>query len=116
MKYGFNDEVPTTASETAPQQSAKTIQLGSVKRQEEAPRAAVRELSAVAEVGKAAGFVSRQASAPHRKPGPKRTEPQGKLTLTGPQRVLDRLQAYCDDMGGVPYWKALEELLDKKRR
>ena len=68
----------------------------------------------IARAGQALGFVSREKTA-GRKPGPKRTEPQGKLTLTGPKRVLERLQARCDVMGNVPYWKAIEHLLDETK-
>jgi hypothetical protein len=69
-------------------------------------------LEQIAEAGKELGFVSREHRQA-RRPGPKRTEPQGKLTLTGPKRVLDQLQAKCDEMGGVPYWKAIEDLLNR---
>lgn len=65
----------------------------------------------VAEAGKKLGFVSREGQG-RRKPGPKRAEPQSKLTLTGPERVLKRFQAYCDESGGVAYWQAIENLLD----
>ena len=63
------------------------------------------------EAGRKLGFVERSNQG-RRRPGPKRTEPQGKLTITGPVRVLERLQLRCDKMGGVPYWQAVEALLD----
>lgn len=70
---------------------------------------------AAVKAGQGQGFVARQmqAEAPRRKPGPRRTEPQDKLMLTGPKRVLDRLREKADAMGGVPYWQALEALLDR---
>tara|TARA_R110000868_G_scaffold137971_1_gene351699 strand:- start:58 stop:294 length:237 start_codon:yes stop_codon:yes gene_type:complete len=69
---------------------------------------------AAVKAGQGQGFVSRQVQTdtPRRKPGPRRTEPQDKLMVTGPKRVLDRIREKADDMGGVPYWKALEALLD----
>ena len=116
MKYGFNDDTPISTQEAPKEPRGKTIQLGATRQQVKAPPPPAAELSAVAELGKAAGLVSRQAGTNRRKPGPKRKEAQGKLTLTGPQRVLDRLQACCDEMGGVPYWQAIEALLDKAKR
>lgn len=68
-------------------------------------------IAEAAEAGKVLGFVQRDGQI-GRKSGPKRTEPQGKVTLTGPQRVISRLQRYCDEQGGVAYWKALEQLMD----
>ncbi len=74
-------------------------------------KASKDEIEQAAAAGRELGFVSRQATS-KRKPGPKRTEPQGKVTLTGPQRIIDRLQARCDALGGVPYWQAIEAMLD----
>lgn len=61
--------------------------------------------------GEKLGFVDRGGSK-KRKTGPKQTEPQGKITVTGPKRVLGRLQSFCDERGGVAYWQAIEELLE----
>jgi hypothetical protein len=105
--YGFGDEPPagqgTPAGLTLP------------PRKDSTPRPALAPLEAALDAGKAAGFVSREPSAARRKPGPRRTEPQAKLTLTGPKRVLDQLQAYCD-AEGLPYWQAIEGLLSKAQR
>lgn len=68
-------------------------------------------MSQVLQAGAELGFVSREAVA-RRKPGPRRTEAQDKITVTGPKRVLDRLKAYCDARGGVSYCEAIEALLD----
>ncbi|WP_417839426.1 hypothetical protein [Tritonibacter scottomollicae] len=38
------------------------------------------------------------------------SEPQGKVLVTGPERVLQQFRDLCDDRG-LPYWKVLEELL-----
>jgi hypothetical protein len=83
------------------------------KKPDAAPeRQATVTKEALDRVGKAAGFISRQSKASRRRPGPKRTEPQGKITVTGPQRIIDALQARSDALGGVPYWQVIEELLE----
>ena len=38
-------------------------------------------------------------------------EPQGKILVTGPERVLDKLRA-MSIQNNVPYWKVIEDLLD----
>ncbi|MCV6574508.1 MAG: hypothetical protein OIF58_02135 [Cohaesibacter sp.] len=102
MSYGFNKpELPADPSITLPAPKAG---------RKSNKQAVAKALDA----GKKLGFVSRETRS-RRRPGPKRTEPQGKLTLTGPQRVIERLQAYADDLGGVPYWQAIEKLLDDQQ-
>ncbi|MCV6547751.1 MAG: hypothetical protein OIF56_10795 [Cohaesibacter sp.] len=103
MSYGFNK------SEHSPDPA---ITLPAPKKEKPDSRQAV---SKALDAGKKLGFVSRQTQT-RRKPGPRRTEAQGKLTLTGPQRVIERLQAYADSLGGVPYWQAVEKLLDEQER
>ncbi len=68
-------------------------------------------MASVLQAGSSLGFVSREAS-PRRKTGPKRTEPQDKITIAGPKRIIDRLKAYCDREGGITYHAAIEALLD----
>lgn len=99
MSYGFGKTEETKSAITLPKSTGAKV------------KQAVNVEQAV-QAGQAMGFVARSSTA-KRKPGPKRIEPQGKLTLTGPQRILERLQAHCDTMGGVPYWQAIEDLLDK---
>ena len=80
-----------------------------------------------AERGRAAGFVPRDgaASVPHaensaepvstsgrRRPGRPRREPQTRVSLAGPVRVIERFQDYCLKNGDVTYWQGLEQLLD----
>jgi hypothetical protein len=100
MSYGFDNN-------SAPALDA--VKLPTPKPREAAPVAAPapQVLQAAAELG----FVSREVSA-RRKPGPKRKEPQDKITVTGPKRVMDRLKAYCDRIGGVSYCDGIEALLD----
>lgn len=105
--YGFDQKNPEAGSG-----ESTTIKLPPMK--DDHPKADADIIKAQLDnIGKAHGFVTRDAIS-KRKTGPKRTEPQGKLTLTGPTRVLDDLQAYCDELGGVPYWKAIETLLGKR--
>lgn len=95
MSYGFDT-------------SDEAIKLPAKTKKSVAKPASIAE---AAEAGKVLGFVQRDGQS-GRKSGPKRTEPQGKVTLTGPQRVISRLQRYCDAQGGTAYWRALEQLLD----
>ena len=63
--------------------------------------------------GTALGFVSREPII-KRKPGPKRKEPQDKVSIPGPKRVIDAFRAYCATRD-VTLWEGLEELLDADR-
>lgn len=109
MSLGFTPENEDT---TPPRPGTPPLRLAPGKANSPVPKEAV--LAAV-KAGQGQGFVSRQTQvdAPRRKPGPRRTEPQDKLMLTGPKRVLDRLREEADSMGGVPYWQALEALLNR---
>ncbi|MGV8952477.1 MAG: hypothetical protein ACOH2M_15325 [Cypionkella sp.] len=109
MSLGFTPEDEDT---TQSKPGSPPLRLAPIKADSPVPKEAV--LAAV-KAGQGQGFVSRQAQAdaPRRKPGPRRTEPQDKLMLTGPKRVLDLLREKADAMGGVPYWQALEALLDR---
>lgn len=97
MSYGFNDKAATMNTVKLPQ-----------KRTEVAKQSP--DMARVIQSGQELGFVSRDAST-RRKPGPKRTEPQDKITVTGRKRVIDRLKAYSDQMG-LSYCDAIEALLD----
>ncbi|MGF0540745.1 hypothetical protein ACQQ2Q_22370 [Agrobacterium sp. ES01] len=100
MSYGFN-KTDSGAVGTG------TVKLPPVQRTEK-PAA---DISRVLQAGQDLGFVSRDAGT-RRKPGPKRKEPQDRLTVTGPKRIIDRLKAYCDANGGASYCEAIEALLD----
>lgn len=70
-------------------------------------------LGAAKKAGKELGFVDRSPS--NTKPkmrGARRakSEPQGKILITGPERVLEKLRRYSDEEN-IPYWLALEKLL-----
>lgn len=101
MKYGFNDK---TDAVKLPSQAAQ-------RKPEPAP-----DFARIRQTGAELGFVPRDAAPARRKTGPKRTEPQDRVTITGPKRVLDRLKAYCDQRGGISYHEALEILLDQADR
>lgn len=65
------------------------------------------------EAGKSLGFVSREASM-RLKPGPKRKEPQGKVSIPGPRRVVDNFRAFCREHD-LTLWEGLELLLSEKQ-
>lgn len=69
------------------------------------------DIAAIVQAGSNLGFKSREGSS-RRKPGPRRSEAQDKITVTGPKRVIDRLKTYCDTMGEPSYCTAIERLLD----
>lgn len=58
------------------------------------------------------GFPDRSGATKRRKPGPKPTEPQTRMSMTGPVRVFDDFRSYADARGG-PLWKSLEHLLER---
>ncbi|MGN7964103.1 hypothetical protein [Brucella sp. 22210] len=111
MSYGFGDNDEKSASSPT---ELKKLRLPTAKA--DTPSSTAVDVAAALEVGQGLGFLSRQPTSTPivnrpRRPGPKRTEPQGKITVTGPQRVLDQLQAKSDSMGGIPYWQVIDALL-----
>lgn len=66
------------------------------------------------EAGKTLGFVSREAST-RLKPGPKQKEPQDKVSIPGPKRVVDEFRAFCRERE-LTLWQGLELLLSEKRQ
>lgn len=90
------------------------IQLPKVEAVPPHPRKEVPDLSEALKAGNDLGFVNREPSA-RRKPGPKRTEAQGKVSIPGPKRVIDRYRAYCNERD-LTLWRGLEELLDSGDR
>ena len=96
-KYGFGDgiELPET---TAPRPRPKVDQA---------------TLSEAVKAGNALGFVSREPSGRLR-PGPKRKEPQDKVSIPGPKRVIDDYRAFCIARE-LTLWQGLELLLSQQR-
>lgn len=74
-------------------------------------------LRAAVRAGQQLGYVNRDPAPARRKPGPRATEPQGKLTIAGPQRVFDAFRKFCDDqdMTLAQGLDALLEAHDQKR-
>ena len=97
-KYGFGGGIdlpkPSESSKTRPK-----VEPGSVEK--------------AVEAGKSLGFVSREGST-RLKPGPKRKEPQDKVSIPGPKRVVDEFRAFCRERD-LTLWQGLELLLSKKR-
>ena len=64
-------------------------------------------------VGNELGFVDREPPV-RRKPGPKRTEPQGTVSIPGPTRVIDQYRDFCIEQD-VTLWRGLEILLSEQQ-
>jgi len=93
-KYGFGGGLTLPAQEDAPQRLPVHAD-------------AIHE---AVEAGNRLGFVNRDP-VPRRKPGPKRREPQDKVSIPGPKRVTDRFRAFCTE-NDVTLWEGLEMLLE----
>lgn len=70
-------------------------------------------LTEAVQAGNDLGFVDREPVA-RRKPGPKRKEPQDKVSIPGPKRVIDEYRAFCSAQG-VTLWQGLELLLSAEK-
>lgn len=70
-------------------------------------------LTDAVQAGKSLGFVDREPVA-RRKPGPKRKEPQDKVSIPGPKRVIDQYRAFCTERG-LTLWEGLDLLLEEGR-
>lgn len=97
-KYGFDGGINLPK----PSESSKTR-----------PKAEPGSVEKAVEAGKSLGFVSRDAST-RLKPGPKRREPQDKVSIPGPKRVVDKFRAFCRDRD-LTLWQGLELLLSEKQ-
>jgi hypothetical protein len=95
-KYGFSGglELP----DTAPSQRRTPLD----------PEA----LSGAIKAGESLGFMDRTPGV-KRKPGPRRTEPQDKVSIPGPKRVIDQFRMFCGDQD-LTLWQGLERLLDQR--
>ena len=97
-KYGFGVGIelpkPSESSKTRPK-----VEPGSVEK--------------AVEAGKSLGFVSRESST-RLKPGPKRKEPQDKVSIPGPKRVVDEFRVFCRERN-LTLWQGLELLLSEKQ-
>ena len=98
-KYGFSGgiELPkTTTSATPPR---KKIEAASVER--------------AVQAGSQLGFISREPST-RLKPGPKRTEPQDKISIPGPKRVVDDFRNFCR-VRNLTLWQGIDYLLNAEK-
>lgn len=93
-KYGFGGgiELPGTTEPTTPR-----------------PKIELATIEKAVQAGSELGFVSREPST-RLKPGPKRREPQDKVSIPGPKRIVDEFRAYCRHHN-LTLWEGLERLL-----
>ena len=79
------------------------------------PRAPIDKatLKGAVEAGERLGFVTREPSFT-RKPGPKRTEAQDKVSIPGPKRVIDAFRGYCTTEN-LTLWQGLDQLLNGQK-
>ena len=97
-KYGFGGGLELPKAESAPRRAA-------------VDQAALKD---AVQAGKGLGFVDRESgAASRRKPGPKRTEPQDKVSIPGPKRVIEEFRGFCADRD-LTLWQGLELLLKKE--
>lgn len=102
MSYGFDKSNAPAATDA--------VKLPPVRSKPAETPVAAPTLTRALQAGAELGFVSRDTT-DRRRPGPKRREPQDRISIAGPKRVLDRLKAYCD-REGVSYCEAIEAMLD----
>lgn len=98
-KYGFGGggiELPKVDTEPKPR-----------------PKIEPQAVEKAVEAGSELGFVSREPST-RLKPGPKRKEPQDKVSIPGPKRVVDDFRAYCRSHN-LTLWQGLEQLLQAEK-
>ena len=97
-KYGFTGGIDLPKTTPAPKAR---------------PKVDGNSLSEAVKAGANLGFVSREP-ATRLKPGPKRKEPQDKVSIPGPKRVVDEFRAYCR-AHDVTLWEGLERLLQSQK-
>ena len=77
------------------------------------PKVDRSSLTEAVKAGADLGFVSREPTA-RLKPGPKRKEPQDKVSIPGPKRVVDDFRAFCLSRN-LTLWQGLELLLEEQK-
>lgn len=101
-KYGFGDD-NTTQIKLPPPKQAK-------------PKPTPAAVADAARAGEGLGFVPREPqsspAAPVGRRRKKETEPQDKIFISGPARVIQAFRDHAD-AAGLTYWEALERLLDR---
>lgn len=107
-KYGFSDD----EDEPPP-----IISLPSPKPKAQKPEAAL--IAEAVKAGQELGFVPREPPAAERpvkaprRPGRRKVEPQDKLLVTGPARVIEAFRDFCERENASSYWVALEMLMNR---
>lgn len=97
-KYGFSGGIDLP--QTAPDRPARR-------------KVDTDSLTQAVQAGNELGFVSREP-ARRTKPGPKRREPQDKVSIPGPKRVTDEFRTFCRERD-LTLWEGLELLLDGQK-
>lgn len=90
------------------------IELPKVDRPKPRHAPDMEALKEAVEAGTTLGFVSREPTT-KRKPGPKRTEAQDKVSIPGPKRVIDQFRSFCNEHN-VTLWEGLDLLLQGRGR
>ena len=101
------DKRLSAAALDAPRQPETTPDLKS------RPKVDQIALSEAVKAGSDLGFVGREPST-RLKPGPKRKEPQDKVSIPGPKRVVDDFRAFCIGHD-LTLWQGLELLLSQQK-
>ena len=98
-KYGFGGGItlPLKTPQSEPRKKVDDSLLG------EAVRA-----------GADLGYINREPTT-RLKPGRKRKEPQGQVTIPGPKRVVDELRSFCL-AHDFTLWEGVEFLLKEQKR
>lgn len=97
-KYGFSGGIDLPKTTPAPKPR---------------PKVDGSSLSEAVRAGADLGFVNREPTT-RLKPGPKRKEPQDKVSIPGPKRVVDDFRAFCSTRD-LTLWQGLELLLEKQK-
>lgn len=100
-KYGFGDGIelpkPKSSRKVGPRPA---VDIGAFEQ--------------AVQAGSDLGFVNREPST-HLKPGPKRREPQDKVSIPGPKRVIDEFRNFCRARD-ITLWQGLEMLLEAQKK
>lgn len=97
-KYGFGGgiELPKTTNPPKPR-----------------PQIEAESVEKAVQAGSQLGFVNREPTT-RLKPGPRRTEPQDKVSIPGPKRIVDEFRNFCRS-NDLTLWQGLEYLLNNEK-
>lgn len=100
-KYGFGDGI-------------ELPKLTPARKREPRPAVDTGVFEQAVQAGSELGFVNREPST-RLKPGPKRREPQDKVSIPGPKRVTDEFRNFCRARD-ITLWQGLEMLLEAQKK